>query len=117
MLIVPGVSLRRLLEPVLLAGHQRLFGHPDDRRLELLLDSRHVARPHDHVAAADVDFVVERERDRLRRERFVQLAVERDDRLHAARLPRRQRHDLVALADDARGDRAAEAAEVEIRPS
>ena len=45
-----------------------------------------------------------------------ELAVEGDDRPHPALPPRRQRHHLVACADDPRSDRAGEAAEVEVRP-
>jgi hypothetical protein len=76
--------------------------------------TRHVARPHEHVAAADVDFVGERQRNRLRREGFGQVAIERDDPLDAARFATGEGHQLVPLADDARRDRAAEAAEVEV---
>ena len=76
----------------------------------------HISGPDQHVAAADVDFIFQRQRDRQRRKRFFQFAVEGHDRLDAAGLARRQGHHFVALADDARGDRAAEAAEVEVRP-
>ena len=44
------------------------------------------------------------------------VAVVRDDALDRGTDARRQRHHLVARADDARGDGAGEAAEVEIRP-
>ena len=111
-----GDDLARLLEEVLPARHQRLLGHPDDHRLEPLVDLRHVARTHEHVAAARIDFVLEGQRDRLGSEGLVEFAIERDDRLHAALLARGERHHLVPAADDARGDRAREAAVVEVGP-
>src|SRR5207237_8822066 len=83
---------------------------------EFLVHARQIAGADEHVAAADVDLVFERERDRLRGECFFQVAVEGDDRLHAARFSRGQGHDLVATANDARGKRAREAAEIEIGP-
>ena len=111
-----GDDLARLLEEVLPARHQRLLGHPDDHRLEPLVDLRYVARTHEHVAAARIDFVLEGQRDRLVGEGLVEFAIERDDRLHAALLARGERHHLVPTADDARGDRAREAAVVEVGP-
>ena len=104
-----------MLDVILLAGHERFVGHPDDRGIERIGHRRHIVGPDEHVAAADVDFVFERERDRHRREGFVDFAVVGDDRLHAARLARGERHHRLALADAARGNRAAEAAEVEVR--
>src|SRR5439155_10238586 len=109
-----GRELGGLLEPVRFAGNHWLFGHPDDGGFEFLLDARQIAGADEHIAAADVDFVFERERDRLWRERFFQIAVVGDNRLHAARFSRGQGHDLVAAADDPRGERAGEAAEVEV---
>ena len=74
-----GSEFAGLLEPVGFARNHRLFRHPDDGRLELLLNPRHVAGAHDHNATADVNFIFERQRDGLRRKSFFQVAVERDD--------------------------------------
>jgi hypothetical protein len=45
-----GHHLARLLEEVLLAGHEGLFGHPHDHAVELVADLRHVARTKDRSA-------------------------------------------------------------------
>jgi hypothetical protein len=66
-----------VLHPVLPAGPERLLGHPHHHRVERPVDARQVVRPHQHVAAADVDLVLERQRHRLRRERLARLAVPR----------------------------------------
>ena len=79
-----------------------------------MVDFRQVAGPHEHVAAARIDLILERERDRLRGERLVQFAVECHDRLHAALLPRGERHHFITPSDDARCDRAGKAAEVQV---
>ena len=60
-----GHQLACLFEQILLPGDQGLFAHPYDHRLKLMIDLRHVARPDEHVAAARVDLILERERDRL----------------------------------------------------
>ena len=111
-----GRQLARLLEEILFPRHERLLAHPDDRGLELVIDLRHVAGPHEHVAAAGIDLVFERERHRLRGKRLLELAVEGHDALHAALLPRGERQNLVPPADDARRDRAGKPAEIQVRP-
>jgi hypothetical protein len=46
-------------------AQHRLLGHPDDGRAELVGHHRRVGRRGEDVAAADVDLVGERQRDRL----------------------------------------------------
>ena len=61
------------------ARQHRLFGEPGDRRLELVGEPRGVRRRADHVAAADVDLVGERQCDRFARDGFRLVAIEADD--------------------------------------
>ena len=109
-------DLRRLLEEIGLPGEELLLGHPHDHRLKAVVDLRLIAGADEHVAAAGIDLVFEGQRHALRREGLFPFAVEGDDLLHPALLPGGEAHHLVAGADDAGGDRAAEAAEIEIRP-
>ena len=51
--------------------------HPADHRVDVLGDQRLVVRPADHVAAGDVDLVLEPDRHRHRRVRLVDRAVGR----------------------------------------
>ena len=97
-------------------GQHRLVGHPHDDRLELVGHAGQVVRPRDDVAAADVDLVGERERDRLAGDRMVEVAIHRDDARDGALATRGQHADAVALPHHAAGDRAGEAAEIEVRP-
>ena len=75
-----------LLEQVLFARQHRLIVHPDHHGIERVLQVRHVVRPDEHVAPADVDFILKRDRDRLRGKGFLLLSFVRDDRFHAASL-------------------------------
>ena len=88
---------RGLLQRVRPAGHERLLGHPDHRRLDLAGDLRQVVGVDQHVAPADVHLVGQRDRHRLGRERDLQLAVVGHDRLDAAPLARGENHHLVEL--------------------
>ena len=93
-------------------GLQRRVGHPADHRVDVLAGLRGVLDAGDHVAAGDVDVVLEAHGHRHRRERLGDLLVEqvdaRDLRGHAAG----QHDDLVAGLEDAAGDHAAVAAVV-----
>ena len=60
----------------------------------------------EHVAAADVDVVLEPDRHRLRRDRRLERPVEGLDRRDARAAARRQHDDLVAGPPDAAGDLA-----------
>ena len=80
-------------------GQHRLVGHPDERGLELVGDARQVVRRGDDVAAAAVDFVGERQRDRLAGDGALEIAVHRDDARHGALAARRQHAHFVARVD------------------
>ena len=54
--------------------------HPDDRRLELIGDRRRRVAAREDVAAAHVDFVGQRQRDRLPGDRRLDVAVADEDR-------------------------------------
>src|SRR5581483_6388474 len=96
-------------------AEERLVRHPDDRGLELVADLRRRVDRRDDVAAADVDLVLERERDRLAGDRVLEVAVEGHDAGDRRLLPAREDDDAVAGLDRAAGDRAREAAEVGAR--
>src|SRR5678815_4045689 len=83
----PRRDFRSLFEPIRLPWHHWLFIHPDDHRVEFLLDPWYVAGTDNHIPAADVDLVLERQRDGLRCERLGEFAVIRHDALYAAPLP------------------------------
>ena len=76
---------------------------------------RQVVRAREHVAAADVDLVGERQRDRLAGDRVLEIAVHRDDARDGAFAARGQHADLVPCSHHAARDRAGEAAEIEVR--
>ena len=77
-----------------------------------VLASGEIVGSDDHVAAADVDVVLEHERDGLRAEGLLERAVVGPDFLHRAVEAAGQDHDLLADPHDAAGDLAAEAAEI-----
>ena len=68
------------------AGSQRRLAHPDHHGLDLACELRHVVRRTEQIAAADVDFVLQAERDRLSLGGGGLLACEGDDRLDARAL-------------------------------
>ncbi len=109
-----AARLGRVLDEVALAGVERRLVQPDDLRLERALHLGHVARVDEHVAPAHVNLVFEAQRHRLGDRRELALAVERVDRLHAARLARGEHHHGVALAHDARRHAPGEAAVIEV---
>ncbi len=98
------------------AAEERLVRHPHDRRLELVADLRRRVGSGEHVAAADVDLVRERQRHRLPGDGALEVALERDDARDGRLLAAREHDDAVARPDRAAGDRAGEAAEVGARP-
>ena len=111
-----GDHRRTDLEEVLASGHQRRLVHPHQARLKARGDRRHVVGEDEHIAAADVDLVLQGEDHGPVGEGLLEVAVVGDDPADLAALLRRQDHHLVAAADDPRGDGAGEAAEVEVRP-
>ena len=95
-----GNRARRLLEQILLTRLHRVVRHPDDHRVEFLLELRHVPRLDDHIAPTAIDLVFQRQRDRHRCVRFFDVAVVRHDLFDFTLLSRRQGHDLVADSND-----------------
>src|SRR3954467_15296955 len=89
---------------------QRPFVHPDEIRVEAGANLGGTAR--EHVAAADVDLVVERQRHRHRRERLVEIPIPRDDAVDAARAVCRPYRDQVTDTDHAGSDLTGIATEI-----
>ena len=104
---------RAELQPVRAPRQQRVFAHPQQVRGELVGDLRRTLRAGDHVAAADVEFVGERQRDRLRRPRRGRGRRRRSTmRATFERRPDGSATIVVAGPHLARGNRAGEAAEI-----
>ena len=72
-------------------------------------------RVNQQVAAADVDFIFQHKGNGFAGGSFLQVAVEGDDTRHARFDARRQHLQTLANGNRARGDRAGEAAEIEVR--
>ena len=106
----------RDLEFVLLARQQRRIVHPDEMRIDDPPDARRAVRTHQQVAPADVDLVLERDRNRHRRGGLLQVSVESDDALDPAHAPRRHGEHRIADGKLTGRDRARIAAEARIRP-
>ena len=102
------------LEFVALAGQQRRLTHPDEVRVEGARQRRAMIRVHQHVAARQVDFVLEDNGDGLMRAGLLERAVGGGDLAHLARLARRQREHRIAHGNLAARDGARVAAEVRI---
>ena len=103
------------LEFVALAGQQRRLAHPDEMRVEGARQRRTMIRVHQHVAARQVDFVLEHDGHGLRRARLFQRTVGGGDLAHLAGLARGQRQHGIAHGNLAAGDGAGVAAEVGVR--
>ena len=103
------------LQPVRSPGQQRVFAEPQQVHRELVRDLRRAAGSGDDVAATDVQFVGERQHDRLAGGRDLEIAIGGDDARDARTTPRRQRDDVLSGPDRTRGDRAGETAEVLVR--
>ena len=58
--------LRLRFQQIRAAGNEVVVAHPDERRLELIGDRGRRRGCGDDVAAADVDFIGQRQRDRSR---------------------------------------------------
>ena len=112
-----GHRLGADLHQVVAAAQQRLLVHPHDGRLELIGDLGGLVGRDEQVAAADVDLVVERDRDRLPRDRLVQIAVEGDDARDAASVrPRAATRTASPFRNRPRDDRPGEAAKILVGP-
>ena len=96
------------------AQGQRLFAQPDDIGPEPVGGLGQIGGRRQHIAATDVDLILQGERDGHGRVGLGQLAVIGDDGLDRAAPARGQRGDPVARAHDAAGQGAAIAAKVRI---
>jgi len=91
-----------------------LFVHPYDGRIELGRHRRQAVFPAYPVAPADIDFVFENQRYRHGRERFLEIAFECHDALHAALHAGREDGHPLACADTPAIDASGESAKVEV---
>ena len=111
-----GHRLRGVFQEIGPVGATGFVEHPDELGGEAAGDVGDVVRVHQHVAAAQVDFVFEDDGDRHGREGFLQGPVEGGQFLDAGDAARGERHDFVAGLQDAGGELAGEAAEIEVGP-
>ncbi|MNV56100.1 hypothetical protein D3C71_1483690 [compost metagenome] len=103
------------LQQIGAARQHRLIAHPDDRRLELVCHPGRCIDRRENVAPADIDLVLERNRDRLARDGFLKVTLARHDTRDPAFLPRRQDTEAIAALDAAADNDPGIAAEVEVR--
>ena len=90
--------------------------HPDYGRFEMPGLVRSIGNRRDHLPAADVDFIFQRQNDRLGRMRLNQIALPGVDRTNARAPPRRKRNYFVTGPHPACCDLACKATEVLVRP-
>jgi hypothetical protein len=112
---LPADDVVRLLEEIGFPRQERLVTHPDDHRLECLIDPWQVRGMDQRVASTDVNLVREGHRDGHRRERLLQIAFVAHDRPHPAPDTGGEDHDFVPLAEHTGRDGSAEPAEIEVR--
>ena len=98
------------------AEAQRLVAHPDEVGGEAVIDRRPRAGMRQHVAAGDVDLVGERQRHGIAGARDVEVAVGGDDAGDGRGASGTGDDDGLADHHAPAGDRADEAAEVEVGP-
>ena len=110
-----GHGLRADLQQVAAPPQHRLVARPDDRGLELVRHLGRRVRGRDDVAARDVEFGGEGQRDRLARTGLREVPALGHDPRHAALLPGRLDPNAIAWLHDAARDGAREPAEVEMR--
>jgi hypothetical protein len=106
----PGADPQEIGAP----RQQRLLVHPQHMRAELVGDLWPLPRRHQHIAAADVDVLRQRQRDRVAGRGTIAVTIKGDNAFDAAGLARGRDHDFVADRDLTRGQRARIAAEIEI---
>ena len=75
---------------------ERLRMKPNNSGGKAARRGRKLQRRNQHVAAAEVNFIFELQRDRFRSDRLLRVTVEADNRLHPCLLFRRQSHKRVA---------------------
>ena len=93
----------------------RFFIHPYHHCFEVAVNDRQVVRMHQHFTTGYVDFVFQRQCNRLRRESVIQFAVVCHDALHFGSLSGRQCHHCIPLADNTRCHFTAKTTEVKVR--
>ena len=77
-----------------------IFVHPYQVGFEVAFLARGVVRVNDHLAAGDIDLIVEGEGDGLWREGVILVAVAADDAVHSGAFPGWHHHYLIAFAHD-----------------
>src|SRR5579872_6591618 len=105
---------RGVLEQVNLMRIERFRVHPNEHGLKLSADGWSPIIGDEHVAAAQIDFVLERDGDGIAGARRVELVFKRDDRLHTSFYARRQGHDARSGMQLAGGKLTGKAAEAGI---
>ena len=100
-----------VLEQIAAIELQWTLIHPHQRGGGGLGDSRWLLRRNDQIAAADVEFAIENQRDRQRREGLGQIAVPGDDALDVGGAAGGKHGNRVAGTNGARGDLAGKSAE------
>ncbi len=105
-------GLCAVLEEIFFVWLQRTDVHPANARAQIGFHAGQQIEADNHVATADVNVVFQTDRHGLRAERFIHRTVVSPDVLHG-RLDRAgQDGDLLAFAQNAAGDLAAQAAKV-----
>ena len=99
------------------AWQQRLVTHPDDGAFKLVCHLGGVLTVCDQVATGAIDFISQRERDRLASHGLLKVAIEADDALHRALPAGWKRPDFLTYRYLAGGNRAAVAPKVKVWPA
>ncbi len=102
------------LQQVLPVGQHGLLVHPDQRGFELVGHAGGHRGGGQQIAARDINFTVQRERDGLSGLRAGQVAILGHDARNDCFLARGQGAHLVAHGDGAAGDLAGEATEIHV---
>ena len=114
--MLPEHRLRPDPEDIVAARIHLIAVHPDQMRRELVGDFRPLGRPRQHIAAADIDLVLQRQRHRVFGFRRRPVAVGGDDALDPRGAPGGGDDDLVAGRDTAGRHGSGIAAKVGIGP-
>ena len=109
-----GNGTRADFQEILAAGKHLVFRHPKDMRRELVGNLRALRSGRQNIAARDIHLIGKRERDRLPRHRFCEIAIHGDDARHLGGAARSCHDDRIVGLDAARGDRSGEATKIKI---
>ena len=101
-----------MFEEIFFPDLERARVHPANLGLQFAAGAREMIEGDQHGAAADIDIVLEYERDGLRAKRFVDHAVVGPDLFHGRHDASGEREEFLTRAHNAAGDLAAEAAEI-----